>query len=64
MLCLRLLQASLVYINTLMIRQVLVDPRWFERMALRDLLTALNPLLTQHNNPYGVLNWIWKRGLS
>jgi TnpA family transposase len=52
LLCLHLLQASLVYINTLMIQQVLGDPRWFERMTLRDL-AALSPLLTQHINPYG-----------
>ena len=52
LLCLHLLQASLVYINTLMIQQVLGDPRWFERMTPRDL-AALSPLLTQHINPYG-----------
>ena len=52
LLCLHLLQASLVYINTLMIQQVLGDPEWFERMTIRDL-AALSPLLTQHINPYG-----------
>ena len=52
LLCLHLLQASLVYINTLMIQQVLADPQWLERMTTRDL-AALSPLLTQHINPYG-----------
>ena len=52
LLCLHLLQASIVYINTLMIQQVLADPEWFERMMPRDL-AALSPLLTLHINPYG-----------
>lgn len=52
LLCLHLLQASLVYVNTLMIQQVLVDPSWYDRMTSRDL-SALSPLLTQHINPYG-----------
>lgn len=47
-----LLQASLVYINTLMIQEVLATPEWFERMKPRDL-AALCPLLTQHINQYG-----------
>lgn len=37
LLCLHLLQASLVYVNTLMIQQVLVDPVWYEQMTTRDL---------------------------
>jgi hypothetical protein len=52
LLCLHLLQASLVYVNTLMIQQVLVDAEWYELMADRDL-AALSPLMTQHINPYG-----------
>lgn len=52
LLCLHLLQASLVYINTLMIQEVLGDPEWLDRMTNRDL-AALSPLLTQHINPYG-----------
>ncbi len=52
LLCLHLLQASLVYINTLMIQQVLDDARWLDRMTPRDL-AALSPLLTRHINPYG-----------
>ncbi len=52
LLCLHLLQASLVYINTLMIQDVLGDAKWLERMTIRDL-AALSPLITQHINPYG-----------
>ena len=52
LLCLHLLQASMVYINTLMIQQVLEEPGWLELMAPRDL-AALSPLITQHINPYG-----------
>ena len=52
LLCLHLLQASLVYINTLMIQDVLRDKAWREKMTSRDL-SALSPLLTQHVNPYG-----------
>jgi TnpA family transposase len=52
LLCLHLLQASLVYINTLMIQQVLGDPHWMKQMTNRDL-AAMSPLLTLHINPYG-----------
>lgn len=52
LLSLHLLQASLVYINTLMIQQVLAEPAWADRMTTRDL-AALSPLITQHINPYG-----------
>jgi TnpA family transposase len=52
LLSLHLLQASLVYINTLMIQRVLEEPAWAGRMTPRDL-AALSPLLTQHINRYG-----------
>lgn len=52
LLCLHLLQASLVYVNTLMIQQVFVDPDWSKKMTNRDL-AALSLLLTHHINPYG-----------
>ena len=51
-LCLHLLQSSLVYINTLMIQEVLEDPELLGRMTPRDL-AALSPLLTAHVTPYG-----------
>ncbi|MEE9149494.1 MAG: Tn3 family transposase [Candidatus Tectomicrobia bacterium] len=52
MLSLHLLQISLVYINTLMIQQVLADDTWWERMTPDDL-RALTPLIYAHINPYG-----------
>ena len=52
LLCLHLLQASMVYINTLMIQQVLIEPSWMDVMTPRDL-AALSPLITLHINPYG-----------
>ncbi len=52
MLSLHLLQMCLVYINTLMLQQVLAEPAWMERMEVEDL-RALTPLLYAHVNPYG-----------
>jgi TnpA family transposase len=51
-LCLHLLQISLVYINTLMIQKVLVEAVWMKRMKKEDL-RALSPLIWVHVNPYG-----------
>jgi TnpA family transposase len=52
MLALHLLQVSLVYINTLMIQQVLAEPTWQGRLTPTDL-RALTPLKWLHVNPYG-----------
>ena len=52
MLSLHLLQVSLVYVNTLMIQQVLAEPAWQRRLTPIDL-RALTPLKWQHVNPYG-----------
>jgi len=41
-----------VYINTLMIQQVLAEPMWQGRLTLTDL-RALTPLKWLHVNPYG-----------
>jgi len=46
------LQISLVYINTLMIQQVLADQAWLDRMTPDDW-RALTPLIYAHINPYG-----------
>lgn len=51
-LSLHLLQICLVYINTLMIQQVLSESQWMDLMMPRDL-QALSPLLWSHVNPYG-----------
>ncbi len=52
MLSLHLLQVSLVYVNTLMIQQVLAFPEWQGRLTATDV-RALTPLKWQHVNPYG-----------
>ena len=52
MLCLHLLQVSLVYVNTLMLQSVLQEPEWQARLTVVDL-RALTPLKWQHINPYG-----------
>ena len=52
LLCLHLLQASLVFVNTLMIQRVLTAPDWATTMGTRDL-AALSPLVYHHINPYG-----------
>jgi len=52
MLSLHLLQVSLVYVNTLMIQQVLKEREWLGLLTAADL-RALSPLKWQHINPYG-----------
>ena len=51
-LALHLLQSSLVYINTLMIQDVLSESYWFSLMQ-KDDFRAITPLLHRHVNPYG-----------
>ena len=51
-LSLHLLQISLVYVNTLMIQEVLSQPKWMKLMKKEDL-RALSPLIWGHVNPYG-----------
>ncbi len=51
-LALHLLQICLVYINTLMLQEVLAAPAWADRLGPADL-RALTPLLYGHVNPYG-----------
>jgi TnpA family transposase len=53
MLSLHLLQISMAYINTLMIQQVLSEPKWLGMMKKEDF-RALTPLIYAHINPYGV----------
>jgi Tn3 transposase DDE domain len=52
-LSLHLLQACLVYINTLMIQQVMESPSWLAKMGPADL-RGLSPLIYHHINPYGI----------
>ena len=52
MLSLHLLQNCMVYVNTLMLQQVLARPHWANRLTARDR-HALTPLIWEHVNPYG-----------
>ena len=51
-LCLRILQASLVYVNTLMLQDVLADEAWSALLGEADR-RGLTPLFWQHVRPYG-----------
>jgi TnpA family transposase len=52
MLALHLLQISMVYVNTLMIQDVLRDTAWRARLTTEDY-RGLTPLIYGHVNPYG-----------
>jgi TnpA family transposase len=54
MLSMHLLQISLVYIQTLMIQDVLAEPEWMNRMTKEDL-RGLTPLIYSNVNPYGLI---------
>ncbi|WP_367364121.1 Tn3 family transposase [Candidatus Tisiphia endosymbiont of Nedyus quadrimaculatus] len=51
--CLHLLQVCMVYINTLIIQEVLSDPVWQNKLTIEDK-RALSPLIHSHINPYGL----------
>ena len=51
--CLHLLQVCMVYINTLIIQEVLSDPVWANKLTPEDK-RALSPLIHAHINPYGL----------
>ncbi|WP_157904280.1 Tn3 family transposase, partial [Parafrankia soli] len=51
-LCLRVLQAALVYVNTLMVQDVLADDDWAEQLTDADR-RGLTPLFWTHVAPYG-----------
>lgn len=53
MLALHLLQISLVYVNTLLIQDVLRDEAWLARLTAADY-RGLTPLIYSHVNPYGI----------
>ncbi len=52
-LCLHLLQVSMVYIDTLMVQQVLAESHWMQKLTPEDK-RAITPLLYEHINPYGI----------
>ncbi|MDN5762233.1 MAG: transposase [Microlunatus sp.] len=51
-LCLRVLQAALVYVNTLMVQDVLADEEWVAQLTDADR-RGLTPLFWTHVAPYG-----------
>jgi len=53
MLCLHLLQLSMVYINTVMLQQIFKESNWLSKITIEDK-RAITPLLHEHINPYGV----------
>lgn len=44
--------AAVVYVNTLMIQDVLAEPAWADRLTAEDK-RGLNPLFTSNMTPYG-----------
>ena len=62
-LSLHLLQACLVYVNTLLIQEVLADPAWRDRMTPDDW-RGLSPLIYHHVNPYGRIELDMARRLA
>jgi TnpA family transposase len=51
-LCLRIVQAALVYVNTLMLQDVLADDDWADTLTIEDR-RGLTPLFWTHVLPYG-----------
>ncbi|MFJ2191873.1 Tn3 family transposase [Kitasatospora sp. NPDC087861] len=51
-LALHLLQTALVFVNTLMIQDMLADPEWADVLTDEDK-RALTPLFWMHIQPYG-----------
>lgn len=51
-LCLRILRAALVYVNTLMLHDVLADDAWSGLLG-EPGRRGLTPLFWQHVRPYG-----------
>ena len=54
-LCLRILQSALVFVNTLMLQDVLGEPEWADLLTPADR-RGLTPLFWSHVRPYGEVN--------
>jgi len=50
--CLRVLQAAMDYVNTLMVQDILADPEWADALTPEDK-RGLTPLFWTHVAPYG-----------
>ena len=60
---LHLLQACLVYVNTLMLQRVLAELAWRSRMTQADF-RGLTPLVWGHVSPYGAFDLDMERRLD
>ncbi|MGB0097639.1 MAG: Tn3 family transposase, partial [Solirubrobacteraceae bacterium] len=63
MLSLHILQAALVYVNTLMIQDILAEPEWAGVLTPEDL-RGLTPLFWAHVLPYGEVELNMTRRLA
>ncbi|WP_233273729.1 transposase [Streptomyces broussonetiae] len=54
-LCLRILQSALVYVNTLMLQDILSEPEWADLLTPADR-RGLTPLFWSHVRSYGEVN--------
>jgi hypothetical protein len=54
-LCLRILQSALVFVNTLMLQDILGEPEWADLLTPADR-RGLTPLFWFHVRPYGDVN--------
>ncbi|WP_344604764.1 Tn3 family transposase [Streptomyces glaucus] len=54
-LCVRILQPALVYVNTLMLQDILGEPEWADLLTPADR-RGLTPLFWSHVRPYGEVN--------
>ncbi|MCL7380340.1 transposase [Streptomyces sp. 35G-GA-8] len=54
-LCLRILQSALVYVNTLMLQDILGEPEWADLLTPTDR-RGLTPPSWSHVRPYGEVN--------
>jgi hypothetical protein len=54
-LCLRILQSALVYVNTLMLQDILGEEKWADLLTPADR-RGLTPLFWSHVRPYGEVN--------
>ena len=62
-LCLRIRQAALVYVNTRLVQDVLADDRWVDRLTGEDR-RGLTPPFWAHVAPYGEVRLDMDRRLS
>jgi TnpA family transposase len=63
MLSLHLLQISMVYINTLMVQDMLKDEVWLKRL-IKENYRGLTPLFYGHVEPYGTFQLNMTRQLA